>query len=725
MKRFLSLLLAFAVCFALLATTSLADYLGKYTKNPDDYNQMLDCVNKGSYNIQLTQEYFAINPTEYNKGNYYKFQFESDGAEVQAAAFLMPGEILSAIGTSTTLLTKTPIAFSRDDSKELDCSGNSGAIQYGAYFGFNILTTSLSEYTTITVSVYCTNTGNGKFEKVDEITYELKAAEQVSDEALGMSVECADRSGTEVGKQVYAGDTVEVSFTGADKFTGTSALFSFDDSFKLVSAPGGWTQQDAEGYLYEVDGTALSDLGKFVLEVKTPPGESGTGTLTLSNRFSSGEPVDTTETLYVIGKPIQYTITGLGSNNAVTAVYDGQPHHIEVVVTEPANAVIQYSGTSLEDIVDGKPIAWQGTPPEWVDVSFDQPVGGYYATTIKITADGYKTVETSVNLAITPAQLTITPLDVTLDVGDALPTTFKYDITGLVGGDTLTTAPTITCNAADTSKPGTYTLTATGADAGDNYTITYATGKLTVKDVWTVKLDGVEYKVEKGQPFTFPTEAPTKPGYIFMGWRGADGATYQPGEEVAISGDTSFKAVWANMPDVTPGGGDEPDVDVFPFYDVSVNAWYYDAVKYVWDNGLMNGTGTAEFSPNTTLNRAMVWTILARLDGVSTDGGANWYAKAQAWAMAEGVSDGTDPMGAVTREQLVTMLWHFKGEPAVDFLLTAKDADTISDWAYEAMRWAVAEGIIEGDDSGLVSPAATATRAQAAAIFMRFRASVK
>ena len=257
------------------------------------------------------------------------------------------------------------------------------------------------------------------------------------------------------------------------------------------------------------------------------------------------------------------------------------------------------------------------------------------------------------------------------------------------------------------------------AQAGDKTALC----TVTVDPTWIVKLDGVEYKVIKGQPFTFPS-APTKPGYIFMGWRGADGATYQPGDEVAITGNTSFKAIWANMPDITPGTpdepDDEPDVDVFPFYDVSSGAWYYDAVKYVWEHELMNGVSATEFSPNTTLNRAMIWTMLARLDGVNTDGGASWYAKAQEWAMAEGVSDGTDPMGAVTREQLVTMLWRFKGEPTVDFLLTAKDADTVSSWAYEAMRWAVAEGIIEGDENGLVTPTATATRAQAAAIFMRF-----
>lgn len=263
---------------------------------------------------------------------------------------------------------------------------------------------------------------------------------------------------------------------------------------------------------------------------------------------------------------------------------------------------------------------------------------------------------------------------------------------------------------------GTVTITAKAGDVSAKCTVT-------VDPTWTVTLDGVEHTVIKGQTFTFPS-APTKPGYIFMGWRGVDVVTYQPGDEVAITGDASFKAIWANMPDITPGTpdvpDDEPDVDVFPFYDVSAGAWYYDAVKYVWEHELMNGVSATQFSPNTMLNRAMIWTMLARLDGVNTDGGASWYAKAQEWAMAEGVSDGTDPMGAVTREQLVTMLWRFKGEPTVDFLLTAKDADTVSSWAYEAMRWAVAEGIIEGDENGMISPTATATRAQAAAIFMRF-----
>lgn len=156
------------------------------------------------------------------------------------------------------------------------------------------------------------------------------------------------------------------------------------------------------------------------------------------------------------------------------------------------------------------------------------------------------------------------------------------------------------------------------------------------------------------------------------------------------------------------------------FSDVPAGSWYYDAVAYVSENGLMNGVDAGTFDPNGTLTRAMVWTILARLEGVDTEGGASWYAKAQAWAMESGVSDGDDPMGAITREQLVTMLWRYSGAPGVEFLLTAPDAGKISSWAMDAMRWAVSEGIIEGDETGAVNPTGSATRAEAAAIFMRF-----
>lgn len=236
----------------------------------------------------------------------------------------------------------------------------------------------------------------------------------------------------------------------------------------------------------------------------------------------------------------------------------------------------------------------------------------------------------------------------------------------------------------------------------------------------TFKSNGTEYDtklVAAGTEITLPT--PSNSGYIFLGWRCGD-VTYKAGEVIKVEEDLTFTAVWGNLPDVDPDDPDEPEVPDFPFYDVSASAWYYDAVKYVYDKGLMDGVDDHEFAPDATLTRAMVWTILARMEGVDTTGGATWYAKAQEWAVAKGISDGENPNAAITREQLVTMFYRLAGEPSVSGSITAPDADSVSSWAKDAMIWAMDIGLIEGDENGAVTPTATATRAQAAAIIMRY-----
>ena len=158
-----------------------------------------------------------------------------------------------------------------------------------------------------------------------------------------------------------------------------------------------------------------------------------------------------------------------------------------------------------------------------------------------------------------------------------------------------------------------------------------------------------------------------------------------------------------------------------PFVDVSVNAWYYESVKAAYEAGLMNGVTDTEFAPNAPLTRAMIWTILARASGVETEGGATWYAKAQEWAVTKGVSDGEDPMGNVTREQLVTMLWRLNGsEVMTGYIGNYIDTGDISEWANQAMLWAVQNGIIEGDENMALAPKADTTRAQAATFFVRY-----
>lgn len=229
-------------------------------------------------------------------------------------------------------------------------------------------------------------------------------------------------------------------------------------------------------------------------------------------------------------------------------------------------------------------------------------------------------------------------------------------------------------------------------------------GSVTASSDWAVVGSEVRLTVTPDEGWRLGSLSAVGPDGAQLALRSLGGGKYaftMPGGKVTVS------AVFV------PGEG-------LGFTDVAPGAWYYDAVAYVSENGLMNGVDTGIFDPDGSLTRAMVWTTLARIEGADTEGGETWYAKARDWAMETGVSDGTDAMGAITREQLVTMLWRSRGEPVVDFLLTARDADSISSWAYEAMRWAVSEGIIEGDENGFISPAATATRAQAAAIIMRF-----
>lgn len=156
------------------------------------------------------------------------------------------------------------------------------------------------------------------------------------------------------------------------------------------------------------------------------------------------------------------------------------------------------------------------------------------------------------------------------------------------------------------------------------------------------------------------------------------------------------------------------------FADVAPGSWYYDAVEFVRARGLMDGVSETEFAPDATMTRAMVWAILGRLDGEEISG-SGWLEAARAWALESGVSDGTEPNAAVTREQLVTMLYRFAGESATAADLNGyADGGAVSDWARDAFAWAIEHIIITGVDDDTLAPKSTATRAQCAAILMRF-----
>lgn len=171
---------------------------------------------------------------------------------------------------------------------------------------------------------------------------------------------------------------------------------------------------------------------------------------------------------------------------------------------------------------------------------------------------------------------------------------------------------------------------------------------------------------------------------------------------------------------------DEPaKPDASKFVDVSKNNWYFDAVQYVLENGLMNGTSANEFSPNANTTRGMIVTILARLDGVDTSGSSPWYAAGRTWAINADVSDGTNIEGKITREQLAAMLYRYAKLKGYDVSASADisgytDASSVSGWATDAMSWAVGAGLINGRTATTLAPQGNATRAEVAAILMRF-----
>lgn len=148
--------------------------------------------------------------------------------------------------------------------------------------------------------------------------------------------------------------------------------------------------------------------------------------------------------------------------------------------------------------------------------------------------------------------------------------------------------------------------------------------------------------------------------------------------------------------------------------------WAKDAVEFASSRELFNGVGNDAFGPDLSMTRGMVSTVLARLAGADTAGGETWYAKGTAWAVENGISDGTAPEQPVTREQLAAMLYRYAGSPAVSGELGFDDADSISAWARDAVRWCVDNGILNGVGGNRMTPQDLARRGQVAAMLMRF-----
>lgn len=309
------------------------------------------------------------------------------------------------------------------------------------------------------------------------------------------------------------------------------------------------------------------------------------------------------------------------------------------------------------------------------------------------------------------------------DIGTAFPTDGKrgYTFDGWKIGDktytTLTEEALTKLNGTQTAAP-VFTAQQSGGTSGSGGgggPVRTPTGAVTAAKSEHGEVSITPKNAAKGS--TVMIKAVPKEGYALK----TIAVTDQSGKPVAVTekdGRFTFVMPAYNVM-LTPIFERQPAQNV-SFDDVKPTEWYADAVRCVVEKGLMSGTGTDAFSPDGTTTRGMLMTILARYAGADTTGGANWYEKGMAWAQSAGISDGRAPEAGITREQLVTMLYRYADVPEAGGTLDAfADADTVSAYAVDAMRWAAANGIVNGSH-GRLNPQGNATRAQVAAMLMRF-----
>ena len=314
-----------------------------------------------------------------------------------------------------------------------------------------------------------------------------------------------------------------------------------------------------------------------------------------------------------------------------------------------------------------------------------------------------------------------------MTTSDAFAQSIIDALTGEGGSSTVTPGHTDhnyvdgVCTICGQSEPTSSTSYAITVESSDNGTVTASrtrankglTVTLTVKPDEGYKLDDLTVTDKNGNEVKLTDKGDGK--YTFT----------MPASAVTV------KASFAK---------DDAPVDTgLPFTDVKADDWFYEAVKYAYDNKLMDGTSSTTFAPLMTTNRAMIVTILWRLEGspvvnyamnFSDVESGVWYTEAVRWAAAEGIVKGYSdtvfaPDDTVTREQLATILYRYAEYKEYDVsakgdLTTFADGSTVSTWAADGMTWAVGAQLITGKDGGKLDPTGTATRAEVATILMRF-----
>lgn len=457
---------------------------------------------------------------------------------------------------------------------------------------------------------------------------------------------------------------------------------------------------------------------------------SSSGTFTIN---FTGNYTGTAAKSYTVSED---TLAGVTADSYIDD-YDGLAHGI--TVNAPNGATVTY-GTDKDNL--------SSTPVTRTNA-------GTYTVYWKAETGG-KSVTGSAVISITPADLTIVVDDKEIEVGDNLPE-FTYTVSGLVDGDALEKEPTLSCSASNTNTAGSYTITASGASAGDNYIVSYDNGILTISAKspdddpdngssgssgstrYTVSVEDTDNgevsvspsRASYGRTVTITVEPDEGYELDELIVTDADGDEIDV-ERVSATrytfemprGRVTVEATFVEI-------AEEPDLPTFT--DVPEGAYYYDAVAWAVENGVTSGTSATTFSPDASCTRAQMVTFLWRAAGspepestvnpFADVSASAYYYDAVLWAVEQGITNGTSattfsPDATVTRGQTVTFLWRYDGSTAVSgsgFVDVASDA-----YYATAVAWAVSEGVTNGTSATTFSPDSDCTRAQIVTFLYRY-----
>ena len=460
------------------------------------------------------------------------------------------------------------------------------------------------------------------------------------------------------------------------------------------------------------------------------------------------------------GGELEGTPTGNGTLKIAPTITT-HPKNVEVKENETATFTVNATGSDLS-------YRWQQSTnngSDWANIDSE-------------TSDTYTTAKTRMGMSGTQYRCVVKNSigEVTSDAATltvtAIPT---YTITVQTDGHGTASATPTSAKAGDQ-----ITLTATpnsgyrfsGWTSSDNITFANAGSAqttftmqdkaVTITANWKKKSSGgsvffwgLKFDTNGGSDIDTVTEweystidldkyVPKKEGYKFVGWY-ADKDFHKKIDEVYLTEDTIVYAKWEKIAEEVPEEPEETEEIkepvTIPFTDVKESDWFYDAVSYAVENGLMSGMSEDIFAPNTPLTREMLAVVLYNVEGQPESAGVNpfidvkadmWYTEAILWANENGIvagyNNGAYGVGdLITREQFATILYRYAQFKGYDVsigadtnILSYADAFAISEYAYPAMQWACGAGIMGGMDDGTLMPQGKATRAEAATMLMNF-----